>query len=82
MIGKTEEARTQYVTLSYAGQTVELATGEASYSNERPGINVNVVKKSANDGVTLEGAVFGLYAASDITDAEGNVIVSNGTLIL
>ena len=81
VIGKTEEARTQYVTLSYAGQTVELATGEASYSNERPGINVNVVKKSANDGVTLEGAVFGLYAASDITDAEGNVIVSNGTLI-
>ena len=81
VIGKTEEARTQYVTLSYAGQTVELATGEAAYSNERPGINVNVVKKSANDGVTLEGAVFGLYAASDITDAEENVIVSNGTLI-
>ena len=81
VIGKTEEAKTQYVTLSYAGQTVELATGEAAYSNERPGINVNVVKKSANDGVTLEGAVFGLYAAGNITDTEGNVIVSNGTLI-
>ena len=67
--------------MSYAGQTVELATGEAAYSNERPGINVNVVKKSANDGVTLEGAVFGLYAAGNITDTEGNVIVSNGTLI-
>ena len=81
VIGKTEEAKTQYVTLSYAGQTVELATGEAAYSNERPGINVNVVKKSTNDGVTLQGAVFGLYAASNITDTEGNVIVSNGTLI-
>ena len=81
VIGKTEEARTQYVTLSYAGQTIELATGEAAYSNERPDINVNVVKKSANDGVTLEGAVFGLYAAGNITDSEGNVVVSNGTLI-
>ena len=81
VIGKTEEARTQYVTLSYAGQTVELATGEAAYSNERPDIHVNVVKKSANNGVTLEGAVFGLYAASDITNIDGNVIVSKGTLI-
>lgn len=81
VIGKTEEARTQYVALSYAGQMVELAMGEAAYHNERPDIHVNIVKKSANDGVTLEGAVFGLYAAGDITDSEGNVIVSSGTLI-
>ena len=81
VIGKTAEERTQNVTLTYAGQTVELATGEASYTNARPDISVKVVKRSANDDVTLEGAVFGLYAESDISSYDGNVIVSKGTLI-
>ena len=60
---------------------MELATGEASYTNARPDISVKVVKRSANDDVTLEGAVFGLYAESDISSYDGNVIVSKGTLI-
>ncbi len=81
VIGKTAEERTQMVTLAYAGQTVELASGEVSYTNARPDISVNVVKKSANDGVTLEGAVFGLYAESDISASDGSVIVNKGTLI-
>lgn len=81
VIGKTEQERTQTVTLAYAGETVELAAGEASFTNERPDVTVKVVKKSANDDVTLEGAVFGLYAESDITAHDGNVIVSKGTLI-
>lgn len=81
VIGKTEEECTQYVTLSYAGQTVELTTGEVTFVNARPEISVKVVKKSQNDDVTLEGAVFGLYAEEDITAANGEVVVSRGTLI-
>ena len=81
VIGKTEEERTQYVTLSYAGQTVELTKGEVTFVNARPEISVKVVKKSQNDEVTLEGAVFGLYAGDDITTADGKVVVSKGTLI-
>ena len=81
VIGKTEEERTQTVTLAYAGQTVELATGEVSYTNDRPDVTVKVVKKSANDDAALEGAVFGLYAESDITAHNGNVIVGKGMLI-
>lgn len=81
VIGKTEEERTKYVTLSYAGQTVELATGETAYTNERPDISVKVVKRSENDGVTLEGAVFGLYAGDDITANDGNVVLKKGSLI-
>ncbi|MFV0527647.1 MAG: SpaA isopeptide-forming pilin-related protein [Lachnospiraceae bacterium] len=81
VIGKTEEERTKYVTLSYAGQTVELATGEAAYQNERPDISVHVVKKSQNDDVTLSDAVFGLYAADDILSKDGTVVVKSGTLI-
>ncbi len=81
VIGKTEEERTQYVTLKYAGQTVELSQAEASYRNERPEIKVNVVKKSQNDGVTLEGAVFGLYSGEEIHAQDGSLLVTKDTLI-
>lgn len=81
VIGKTEEERTKYVTLAYGGQTVALVQEEASFLNNRPDITVNVVKKSVNDDVTLEGAVFGLYADNDILAQNGSVLVSKGTLI-
>lgn len=44
VIGKTEQERTQFVTLSYAGQNVELSQGETTFTNARPEISVNVVK--------------------------------------
>lgn len=44
VIGKTEQERTQFVTLSYAGQNVELSQGETVFTNARPEISVNVVK--------------------------------------
>lgn len=81
VIGKTEADRTKYVTLSYAGQTAELAAGEVSYINDRPDVQVKVVKKSENDGVTLKDAIFGLYAAEDIKAKDGTVLVKEGTLI-
>ncbi|MFR6582300.1 MAG: collagen binding domain-containing protein [Ruminococcus sp.] len=65
VIGKTEQERTQFVTLSYAGQNVELSQGETVFTNARPEISVNVVKKSKHDDVTLEGATFGLYVEED-----------------
>lgn len=80
-IGKTEADRTQFVTLSYAGQTVELVQEEAAYANARPGVKVQAVKQSENDKVTLEGAIFGLYAGEDITNAAGAVVVKKDTLI-
>lgn len=80
-IGKTEEERTHEVTLSYAGQTVELVQEETTYENERPEIEVNVVKKSENDGATLKGAVFGLYAAEDIARNDGIILVKKDILI-
>lgn len=80
-IGKTEADRTQFVTLSYAGQTVELVQEEAAYVNARPGVKVQAVKQSENDKVTLEGAVFGMYAGENITNAVGSVVVKKDTLI-
>lgn len=81
VIGKTEAERTQKVTLSYAGQTVELSKNETTYTNERPKVNVKAVKKSENDSVTLKGAVFGLFSGSDIKKADGTVLVSKDTQI-
>lgn len=80
-IGKTEEERTKEVTLTYAGQTIELSSAEVTYQNERPAIQVSSVKKSKNDSVTLKGAEYGLYAGEDIKAKSGNIVVSKDTLI-
>ena len=80
-IGKTEEERTHVVTLSYAGQTVEVVEEETQYENARPKVSVEVLKQSSNDEVALKGAIFGLYAKEDITGADGSVLVTKGTLI-
>lgn len=81
VIGKTEQERTQFVTLSYARQNVELSQGETVFTNARPEISVNVVKKSKHDDVTLEGATFGLYVEEDLTAADGKVLVEKGSLV-
>ncbi len=39
-----------------------------------------MVKKSKNDGVTLEGG-FGLYAEEDITAVDGKILVEKGKLV-
>ena len=80
-IGKTEEERTHMVTLSYAGQTVEVVEEETQYENARPKVSVEVLKKSSNDDAALKGAIFGLYADEDVTGADGSVLVTKGTLI-
>ena len=80
-IGKTEEERTHVVTISYAGQTVEVVEEETQYENARPKVSVEVLKQSINDEAALKGAIFGLYAKEDITGADGSVLVTKGTLI-
>ena len=43
------------VTLSYAGQTVEVVEEETQYENARPKVSVEVLKKSSNDDAALKG---------------------------
>mgnify|MGYP000043091455 CR=1 FL=1 len=57
-IGKTEEERTHVVTISYAGQTVEVVEEETQYENARPKVSVEVLKQSINDEAALKGAIF------------------------
>lgn len=80
-IGKTEAERTQQVTLSYAGQTIELSAAEVSFHNDRPSVQVSSIKKSKADSVTLKGAQYGLYAGEDIKAKDGSILVKKDSLI-
>ena len=69
------------VTLSYAGQNVETVFSESTFVNDRQKADVTVLKKDKDTLNPLDGGMFGLYAGSDIINADGNVVVSKGTLI-
>lgn len=69
------------VTLSYAGQNVETVFSESTFINDRQKAEVSVLKKDKDTLNPLDGGVFGMYAGSDIKNADGSVVVSKGTLI-
>ena len=69
------------VTLSYAGQNVDVVFTETTFTNDRQKVEVMVTKQDGDTENPLDGGIFGLYAASDITNVDGTVIVKKGTLI-
>ena len=69
------------VTLSYAGQNVDIVFSETTFTNDRQKVEVMVTKQDEDTENPLAGGIFGLYAASDITNMDGTVIVKKGTLI-
>ena len=69
------------VTLSYAGQNVEVAVGNVTFSNDRQKASVSVLKQDDTTKNPLSGGIYGLYAAEDIADVSGNVVVRKDTLI-
>ena len=68
------------VDLVYAGQTVEVQTGSATFLNERQKAAVSVEKQDEETKNPLSGGIYGLYAAEDIK-VDGKTVVSKGTLI-
>ena len=69
------------VTLSYAGQNVEVAVGNVTFANDRQRASVSVLKQDDTTKNPLSGGIYGLYAAEDIADVSGNVVVRKDTLI-
>lgn len=67
--------------LSYIDQDTAVVYAGMSVTNERQKVQVTVVKKDAETGEYLEGAVFGLYAKEDIVNADGKVLQSKDALI-
>ena len=68
------------VELVYAGQTVEVQTGSATFLNERQKAAVRVEKQDEETKNPLSGGIYGLYAAEDIK-VDGKTVVSKETLI-
>lgn len=77
----------QTVELAYAGQNVSLAELEVTFLNERQRVQISLSKSMAVDekfGIGTNGEIsavsFGLYAAADITAADGSVIPADGLI--
>ena len=75
------KGETKDVAVTYAGQMAEAAFSDTTFLNDRQKAEVCVVKKDKDTANGLAGGIFGLYASENITNADGNVVVSRGTLL-
>ena len=75
------------VTLSYAGQNVQITTAEAHFTNERQKVQIDLQKILEQDerfglgtNDEIRHVAWGLYAAEDLTAADGSIIPADGLL--
>ena len=70
------------VTLAWDNQTQEIVAADAvEFHNEREKAKVGIYKTDLESGKYLAGAVFNLYTADDIYDADGNRVFAAGELV-
>ena len=69
------------VTLSLSSQSAEVVSGSATIKNNRQKVEVTAIKKDKLTQTVIKGAVYGLYASSDIKNDAGTVVVKKDTLI-
>ena len=70
------------VTLAWDNQTQEIVAADAvEFHNEREKAKVGIYKNDLESGKYLAGAVFNLYTADDIYDADGNRVFAAGELV-
>ena len=79
--GYSVSTEKQRLTLSYAGQEQEVAFDETTFVNERQKVDLTVYKRDAQSNVPLSGAIFALFAESDVQSYKGEHLVGAGTLI-
>ena len=64
------------VTLAWDNQTQEIVAADAvEFHNEREKAKVGIYKTDMESGKYLAGAVFNLYTADDIYDADGAFVL-------
>lgn len=75
------------VELTYAGQEVEITETATSFYNERQRVQIDLSKVMAQDEkfqIGMNGEIlsvqFGLFAAEDLTSADGSVIPEDGLM--
>ena len=70
------------VTFAWDNQTQKIVVADAvEFHNEREKAKVGIYKTDLESGKYLAGAVFNLYTADDIYDANGNLVFSAGELV-
>ena len=70
------------VTLAWDNQTQEIVVSDAvEFHNEREKAKVGIYKTDLESGKYLAGAVFNLYTADDIYDADGGLVFAAGELV-
>ena len=70
------------VTLVWDNQTQEIVAADAvEFHNEREKAKVGIYKTDLESGKYLAGAVFNLYTADDIYDADGKLLFAAGELV-
>lgn len=79
--GFTLNSEIKNVSLKYKDQNTAIVFDNTSFTNERQKVDLNVIKKDADENTGLLGAEFGLYAKENITNYEGNVVVNAGDII-
>ena len=80
-VGFVLDAAPVDVTLTYAGQTVEIVKDSKTVENERQKIAVDANKTDAATMNPLLNTVFALYADEDIVNHDGTVIIKKGAMI-
>lgn len=85
--GMTLNEEISTVSLVYAGQEIEITETAASFYNERQKAAVSldkVLEKNTDYGIGMNGEItavtFGLFAADDLTAADGTTIPADGLL--
>lgn len=70
------------VTLAWDSQTQEIVVADTvEFHNEREKAKVGIYKTDLESGKYLAGAVFNLYTADDIYDANGSLVFEAGELV-
>ena len=70
------------VTLAWDNQTQEIVTVDTvEFHNDREKAKVGIYKTDLESGKYLAGAVFNLYTADDIYDADGSLVFAAGELV-
>ena len=69
------------ITLSYAGQTVDIVKAAKTIENERQKIVIDANKTDSATFNPLQNTVFALITNEDIVNYYGNIIVKKGTII-
>ena len=70
------------VTFAWDSQTQKIVVADAvEFHNEREKAKVGIYKTDLESGKYLAGAVFNLYTADDIYDADGSLVFAAGELV-